>query len=175
LAEGKVTIRVDGAGECYYYAEAAGVPEKAPEAISHGLTVKREFFNRHGGKLDPGRIHHGDLVVVGLTIQTQQDNVQNIALVDLLPAGLEIENPRLASSAKLGWLAENSFSPTYLDLRDDRLIVFADLGRAGTYRFYYAARAVSRGTFVLPPLRAECMYEPEVYGVSPGGKVRISD
>ena len=175
LAEGKVTIRVNGAGECYYYAEAAGVPEKAPEAGSNGLTVKREFFDRQGGKLDPGRIRQGDLVVVGLTIQTQQDNVKNIILADLLPAGLEIENPRLASSASLGWLSENSFSPTYLDIRDDRLIVFADLGKAGTYHFYYAARAVSRGTFVLPPLRAECMYEPEIYGVSPGGEVRISD
>ncbi|NLG83750.1 MAG: hypothetical protein GX493_03875 [Firmicutes bacterium] len=175
LGEGKIAIRVEGVGECYYYAEATGVPEKPPAAASHGLRVEREFFDRHGRTLDPERIRQGDLVVVGLTIETEEDNVKNVVLVDLLPAGLEIENPRLATSAELGWVSEKSFTPTYLDIRDDRLIVFADFGRAGTYRFYYAARAVSRGTFVLPSLRAECMYEPEVYGVTSGGKVRISD
>ncbi|MGQ9779749.1 MAG: alpha-2-macroglobulin family protein [Bacillota bacterium] len=175
LGGGEIVIRVEGTGECYYYAEAAGVPEKPPTAVSHGLKVERGFFDRRGGRLDPARIRQGDLVVVGLTVETGEDNVKNVALVDLLPAGLEIENPRLATTAELGWVSENSFTPTYVDIRDDRLIVFADFGRAGVYRFYYAARAVSRGTFALPPLRAECMYEPEVYGVASGGEVRIVD
>ncbi|MET0414238.1 MAG: hypothetical protein ABW217_23205 [Polyangiaceae bacterium] len=35
---------------------------------------------------------------------------------------------------------------------------------AGIYHYRYLARATARGVFVLPPTRAEEMYQPEVFG-----------
>jgi uncharacterized protein YfaS (alpha-2-macroglobulin family) len=56
-------------------------------------------------------------------------------------------------------------------MRDDRLILMGDLpaGRALTYT--YAARAVAPGTFIVPPVRAECMYDIGTAALSGGGQV----
>ena len=91
----------------------------------------------------------------------------------MLPAGLEIENPRLASRSPLPWLPDNAVEPDYIDIRDDRLLIFLDLPRGTERKFYYAARAVTEGEFVLPPVLAECMYEPALRSVSSSGQVRV--
>jgi alpha-2-macroglobulin len=38
----------------------------------------------------------------------------------------------------------------------------------GMYRYRYLARATTAGSFVVPPTKAECMYEPEVFGRTGG-------
>ena len=40
-------------------------------------------------------------------------------------------------------------------------------------RYYYAARAVTRGQFMLAPLEAEVMYDPEVKSVNGARVVRV--
>lgn len=100
---------------------------------------------------------------------------RSVVLEDLLPAGLEIENARLATSAAgrpntqtQGWRSE---------VRDDRLVVMGDLSRTEDGRWElrasYLARAVTPGTYVLPPLRAECMYDIAVNGVAGAGTVTV--
>ena len=80
--------------------------------------------------------------------------VSNLALSCLLPAGLEIENPRLSDEGEEASLFRS-------DVRDDRLLLFADrLSEAATYRF--RVRAVTKGTFAVPPISAEGMYDPEI-------------
>ena len=50
-----------------------------------------------------------------------------MAVVNLLPSGLEVENPRLQTTEQLPWVTDASFQLDYLDLRDDRILVFTDL------------------------------------------------
>lgn len=73
----------------------------------------------------------------------------------------------------MDWLDSDQFEPKYIDIRDDRILLFANFDEAGTKYFYYAVRAVSCGTFVVPPIKAECMYEPEVTSLASGGKMVI--
>lgn len=91
----------------------------------------------------------------------------------MLPAGLEIENPRLGSRAGLPWLEEESYSPDYMDIRDDRLILFLSLGQVKEYQFYYALRAVTSGEFILPSVKAECMYAPEIASFNSSGALTV--
>jgi uncharacterized protein YfaS (alpha-2-macroglobulin family) len=57
-------------------------------------------------------------------------------------------------------------------VRDDRLLLFTGyLNGRGT--FYYAARAVTPGTFTYPPVTVACMYEPEIRSVSGGRTVKV--
>jgi uncharacterized protein YfaS (alpha-2-macroglobulin family) len=60
-----------------------------------------------------------------------------------------------------------------MDIRDDRLLLFTSLRKAGTYRFYYALRAVACGEFFLPPIKAECIYEPEIQSVAGSGYLAV--
>ena len=52
------------------------------------------------------------------------------------------------------------------ELHDDRVLTFLNHVEPGIYHFRYLARATTPGRFVVPPLRAECMYAPEVNGRS---------
>lgn len=173
LGRGQVTVAIKGEGTCYYYAETAGVSLTPVPHVDNGIVVRREFFDRRGHRVDLNRVKQGDLLVARVMVKTAEDNVENVAIVDLLPTGLEIENPRLATSARVDWLDSDQFEPKYIDIRDDRILLFANFDEAGTKYFYYAVRAVSCGTFVVPPIKAECMYEPEVTSLASGGKMVI--
>jgi hypothetical protein len=99
----------------------------------------------------------------------------HVALVDPLPAGLEIVNPALAvsqsapqedpSTRSYGWWWWGTWYE-HQNLRDDRAEVFTSLLWDGVYEYTYIARATTPGTFVVPPAKAEEMYSPEVFGRS---------
>ncbi|HET9934557.1 MAG TPA: hypothetical protein VFQ35_27825, partial [Polyangiaceae bacterium] len=55
-------------------------------------------------------------------------------------------------------------SGLHRELRDDRVLTFLSHVDPGIYHFRYLARATTPGRYVVPPLRAECMYSPEVSG-----------
>jgi uncharacterized protein YfaS (alpha-2-macroglobulin family) len=106
----------------------------------------------------------------------------HVALVDPLPAGLEIINPALAVSGSIpqdpdsadyryGWWW---WWPWYehQNMRDERAEAFTTLLWDGVYEYTYVARATTPGTFVVPPAKAEEMYSPEVFGRS-GGDIVI--
>ena len=97
----------------------------------------------------------------------------NIAIEDLLPAGLEVENPNLDTAQALPWLTTSSTG--------------APGGTSGTTAscsspsrfpghstFYYLARAVTPGKFTVPPVSAECMYDPEVRSVTSQSEMTIA-
>lgn len=100
----------------------------------------------------------------------------HVALVDPLPAGLEIVNPALAVSETI---PQDPSSPDYRygwwwwgpwyehqNMRDQRAEAFTSLLWDGVYEYTYIARATTPGTFIVPPAKAEEMYSPEVFGRS---------
>ena len=100
----------------------------------------------------------------------------HVALVDPLPAGLEIVNPALAvsgdipqdphaSNYRYGWWWWGSWYQ-HQNMRDERAEAFTALLWEGVYNYSYMARATTPGTFVAPPAKAEEMYSPEVFGRS---------
>jgi len=60
------------------------------------------------------------------------------------------------------------------ELRDDRVVYSANQLWAGTYSATYIARATTPGTFVRPPVHAEEMYNPAVFGRSDGGSFVVT-
>jgi alpha-2-macroglobulin len=55
------------------------------------------------------------------------------------------------------------------------MLLFADHLPAGVYTYAYTARATARGRFALPPVKAEAMYEPEIFGHGSSATVHIVD
>jgi uncharacterized protein YfaS (alpha-2-macroglobulin family) len=96
-----------------------------------------------------------------------------VVINDLLPAGLEIENPRLKSSPRLSWVPKSSSDIVYQDIRDDRLLLFTNLHPRKTVHFYYSLRITSAGRFIVPPIAAECMYNPAIAGASSSGMMTV--
>ena len=133
--------------------------------------LSRRYLDLQGEPITPGNLDQGQLGVVELTIDSSSDaEIPNIAIVDRLAAGLEIENPRLGRGHSLDWLPQDGlFEPEYVEVRDDRLQLFGTLPRRSrhhkqafvTRKFFYVVRAVTPGTFTAPPARLEVMYDPE--------------
>ncbi|HEX3045297.1 MAG TPA: alpha-2-macroglobulin [Bacillota bacterium] len=175
LSQGPISVKITGGGVCYYYLKTSGVSLAAEVAeYSSGIEVNRRFLDRFGSNISLDQVKQGDLLVAEITISSNQGDLENVAIVDLLPGGFEIENPRLGKDNTFNWMEEEGLlRPDYMDIRDDRLLLFTNLPDSRNYTFYYAVRAVTCGEFTLPPLKAECMYEPEVSSISSSGRVTI--
>ena len=151
-------------GSCFYSVRTRGIPAPAAYAPqSAGLEVARTYLTRNGEPLVGNAAPQGALVVVKFAVRATSGPVSNVVLENLLPAGLEVENPRLATTERLPWMGEDDQSKSnYLDLRDDRILMFTDLPDAGWQVHYALLRAVTPGEFRLPPAQAEAMYAPEL-------------
>lgn len=168
-----VEVSTSGTGELYYYWQAEGlsVDGKVKEEDSY-LSVRRTFYNRDGSKVNLQDIEQNDLIIVGLELKTTDgSDVENVVVTDILPAGFEIENPRLTELADMEWIREQS-SPQHFDVRDDRIHFFTT---SSEYKkvFYYQVRAVTKGTFILGPASADAMYNGEYHSYNGAGKVTV--
>ena len=167
----RIQLTVKGEGNCYYYWSAFGIQRDSfIEEYERELQVRRRYFNKDGEGLT-GTFVHGDLIVAEITVKALTANLENVVVVDMLPTGFEIENPRLESRAGIPWLKAQDFKPDYIDIRDDRLIFFGTFPRQRERKFCYALRAVTQGDFTLPPITAEAMYDPTKSAVT--GSMRI--
>jgi uncharacterized protein YfaS (alpha-2-macroglobulin family) len=143
----------------------------------NGMSISRTYKNLAGDAIDPanGELELGELVFVDIQLQnTSGADIQNVALVDRLAAGFEIENPRLGRSTKAEWMKDEELWATdFMNLRDDRLEAFGTV-RAGTrQRIIYTVRAVTSGKFAIPPVEAEAMYDPTLWARDKGGTAVI--
>lgn len=171
----KAEVTLQGKGTAYVYWEASGIPTTPPEIKTedHGLTVRKQYLNQDGQPLDLQKVPQGSLVVVKVTITAQDRGLDNVVMADLLPAGLEIENPRLLTTAPPEWIDKKTERPQYLDIRDDRMMTFQSVHAGATFDFYYALRAVTAGEFVLPPVKAEAMYDPSYRSLTAPGTIKV--
>ena len=175
LAGKEVTVEIDGGGTCFIYWQAEGIPlTRAAEEYDRGITVSRDYFDTDGDPLQLHQVAIGDQVVARITAYSGQGFLTNVIINDLLPAGFEIENPRLKSTPKLGWIPKSIGHIDYQDIRDDRLLLFVNLRMGKPSYYYYSLRAIATGEFKIPPIMAECMYNPLIAGSGSSGFLNIS-
>jgi hypothetical protein len=161
-------------GAAFFSLMTRGIPtDEAFQPSREGLEIEREFKNRDGQPLDLKNVRQGDLVVIKTRVRSVSGPVQNVAVVNLLPSGLEVENPRLETTEQLPWVTDANLIPRYLDLRDDRILVFVDLPADSWQGFYTLVRAVAPGSFRLPPVQAEAMYNPTIRATGERGAVEV--
>ena len=148
-------------GSGYYTLTTRGVARDAAyRPLAEGLEIERLLLDREGKAIDPTALRQGDLIVVKTRVRSVAGDVDNVVVQQLLPSGLEVENPRLATTESLPWVSDANLEPQSLDLRDDRVLIFTDLPANSWQNLYSLTRAVSPGSFRLPPIHAEAMYNP---------------
>jgi uncharacterized protein YfaS (alpha-2-macroglobulin family) len=182
-------VSKEGPGRLYYRLGLRYAPTDLDlDPVDMGFVVQRSYEAVDDAEdvvQDEGGVWHikaGARVRVRLTM-VADNRRYHVALVDPLPAGLEIINLSLAVS---GDLPQDPNAPDYRygwwwwgpwyghqNMRDERAEAFASLLWAGVYRYSYVARATTPGTFVVPPAKAEEMYSPEVFGHSSSARVIV--
>jgi uncharacterized protein YfaS (alpha-2-macroglobulin family) len=168
-----IALEVEGTGAAYYYWTSGGVPGSGKvEEKDKGLKARRSFLDPAGKPADLTKLKQGDVVIVDISLGADQ-NYKNVVLADLLLAGFEVENPRLVSSDTADLSDKDMVDPAKIDIRDDRVLVFTNVLDGTHYR--YVVRAVTPGKFRLPPVSAECMYDPSIVSVNGAGEITISE
>ena len=167
-------LETTGKGECHITLTTTGL-RTAPQVADSGLKVRRRWLDRSGQDIEPRQIKAGDLIVAEIELRGLTQDVPNVVIVDSLPSGFEVENPRLAISAnqRLGSQAEEEPQPDRIEFRDDRVLIFgeAHVGYASRYR--YLVRATTPGQFEAPGIQAVSMYSPDLVSIGPTTSVVI--
>lgn len=163
----------EGKGSLYVQRTLIGYPEQAPTRLSQGISVTRSWFNSDGQRFAPTKVKVGDLVVVRLNVSSESA-VPDALLVEMVPAGFELENPALGNSIKLeelsiegkpAWQSEWNDYLKHQEFRDDRYTAALDLSAGSNQQLVYLMRAVTPGRYQVPPTQVEDMYRPEIRAV----------
>jgi len=168
-----MTITTQGQGEFYVVRTVEGLREQQQVVpYDRQLKVRRLWRDRDDREINPAKLRVGDLVYVTIQISSPdaRSGIPNVAIVDALPGGVEIENPRLATSATTSGSAPSMAD--HVEFLDDRAVLFTTVG-ASQKVFRYAVRVTTPGRFELPPIQASSMYDPSVASVHGGGKVFV--
>ena len=155
-----------------------GVPRAELPADNKGYAVTRSIYRPDGGDADLSKARQTDLFVVVIKgTRTDASQSAQALVVDLLPAGFEIETATVSkgrSTTDYSWLPKLT-EATYTEQRDDRFIAALDLkDSTGDFALAYVVRAVTPGEFIYPAVVAEDMYEPETSGRTAMGKLTVS-
>ena len=176
----------------YYVLAESGYDQTPPPADEkQGIEIIREFVDDKGNVVS--RVTVGQDFFVRIRVRSlDRDRQPQIAIVDLLPGGVEPvlelqpsadsstpgSDPAMARqggavrSLPIGIPGKSDWSPTHVDVRDDRVVLYGDATRnAGT--FTYRVRADNAGTYQVPPAFAEGMYNRMVVALSRGTVLEV--
>ncbi|MBS0202037.1 MAG: hypothetical protein JSS49_03995 [Planctomycetes bacterium] len=170
---GPMTIASQGKGEFFIVRTTEGLREQAlTMPYDRQLKVRREWLDREDRPVDPTKLRVGDLVYVRIRVSAPgfQEAIPNVAIVDALPGGVEIENPRLATSATTNNVV--SAEPDHVEFLDDRAVLFSSV-TGNDQSFRYAVRVTTPGDFEWPPIQASSMYDSAFASVHGGGRVIV--
>jgi uncharacterized protein YfaS (alpha-2-macroglobulin family) len=155
-----------------------GNPIGPEPAESNGYAVERTYYKLDGTQVDPSRVRQNDRLVTVLKVTEPAARFARVLLVDRLPAGFEIDNPKLVDSGAVGalsWL-KTTVEPAHTEYRDDRFVAAfdRDTGQSAFFTVAYMVRAVAPGRYVHPPALVEDMYRPERFGRTAFGTVEVT-
>ena len=156
-----------------------GVKKEPDYALDHGIHVTTDHFlvgdNKAIKLSDNSTLQPGELLLTRIRFSSAK-RVPDALVVNLMPAGLELENQNLNNSLKLADIViegENvaiTANVEHEEYRDDRYVAAVDLPPQKVQQLYVLSRAVNPGQYVFPAVRIESMYKPTVYGV--GGSIK---
>ncbi len=201
LASNRLTIaRGEGPGRLYYTAHLkVYLPVEEIEPEDRGVIVQRRYTLascQDGAALrqaqdtactDVQEVALGDVIRVDLTIIAPND-LYYVVVEDPLPAGAEAIDTGLATTSLLALEPSLSRQPeddrwypfywwwnwySRSELRDEKVVLFADYLPKGTYEYSYTMRATLPGDYHVIPTVAHEFYFPEVFGRSGGRLLSI--
>lgn len=172
LARG-VSFAPTGQPPLYASMEVAGVPRSAPAPDASQIEVGRKYYTTEGKDWSGGSLVEGEALIVQVTIKAHRA-MPDALLTDLLPAGLEIENFNLGDAKQWAGVVVDGIEISergsaaevrHEEFRDDRYVAALKLEQNQTARVFYLVRAVTPGTYTVPPSLVEDMYRPDLRGV----------
>ncbi len=205
ILKAPLTVANDGSAPVDAVVSVIGSSLTTEPPVSKGFTIERTYYTLDGEPVDlksatggASEIKQNERLVAVVKIESK-DPGGRVLLVDRLPAGFEIDNPRIVDSGDvkaLDWL-KTTVQPEHSEFRDDRFVAAFNFstgtteqaapeaestpdgqavtkGPATSATVAYMVRAVTPGAFIHPAATVEDMYRPERYARSAAGKLTVT-
>ncbi|WP_298341032.1 MG2 domain-containing protein [uncultured Algibacter sp.] len=127
---------------------------------SRGLSVSVQYKDLKGNTIDVSKLMQGQDFVATVSVSNLKNaSVNDVALTQIFPSGWEIVNTRFTAFG-----STTTSAARHTDIRDDRVNFYFDLpkkGKHSTKTFNVMLNASYLGTYYLPGVQAEAMYDDE--------------
>jgi uncharacterized protein YfaS (alpha-2-macroglobulin family) len=170
-ASGRILVRNQGEGMLYPRLIVTGIPRPGSETeASEGMRLWVKYLDTEGEPLDVETLEQGTDLRAEITVANTgtTEDYREVALSLLVPSGWEIHNPRLSPQQGR---PQDAF--TYQDVRDDRVYTYFDLKWRQSKTFTVHLTAAYEGTFYLPAVTVETMYDAGIHARVPGRWVSV--
>lgn len=157
----------------YYQLVQSGFDLEPPAAVvKNGIEVFREYTDMNGKKLETLSIGTDIQVHVKIrTIDPRKSTITNVAIVDMLPSGFELQYDRSGTES----FGSGTLETDYVEPREDRVLIFCT-AESSVRELTYTIRPTSKGKFAVPPVFAESMYDKSVWTQHPSeGFITVGD
>ena len=134
------------------------------QTVSNGLVVRRSVTPVEQKR--KGQWSVGDVYRVRLDLESTAEQTW-VVVRDAVPSGASQLGRGLGRESNLAQRGETSEGwawPSYIERATDSYRAYFRYVPRGTWRVEYTVRLNNAGEFKLPPVRAEAMYAPEVFG-----------
>ena len=190
------TVQNTGSRALWRTLAISGSPRDAAPPLAAGYSIEKTYLTLKGEPLDPATMRQNDRVIVALHgFVTGDEASHRTVVVDMLPAGWEIEAP-IAQDTDYAFLGPLS-STRVREARDDRFVAAMDFGsdlrefrvhieedndddddkkshlEDDEFRVAYVARAITPGHFTLPEAVVQDMYRPAFMARTAAGTTNI--
>ncbi len=172
----------EGSPPLYASLDVAGIPRSAPAPDNRQIGIERRYYTTDGKEWKGGTLKEGEALIVRVGI-TANVAMPDALFTDLLPAGLEIENFNLGDAKQWAEVVVDGIAISdrgsaadvkHEEFRDDRYVAALKLDRGDTAKVFYLVRAVTPGTYTVPPSLVEDMYRPDIRGVGKASPATIT-
>jgi len=177
LLDSPLTVANAGKNGLQAVVTTVAAPVQPLPAGGEGFTIERTYYTLDGSEANVSEAKQNERYVVVLKVTELNDWPQRVLITDLLPAGFEIDNPGLVSSAQLSnfsWLAQTNAA--HLEFRNDRFVAAFDPAAEDgdrTKTLAYVVRAVTPGVYAHPAASVEDMYRPQYSARTATGMMEV--
>ncbi|MEM7250120.1 MAG: MG2 domain-containing protein [Pseudomonadota bacterium] len=194
------TLRIqrEGTGRVYFQNRITyALKTSSPKPVNAGIDVRREYSVERAGGWEPidgnTALKRGELIRVDLFVSLPTAR-HFVVVDDPIPGGWEAVNADLGTTSRIdaekatfkpaadSWWHQHDdwqrygrsrFSFYHHELRHDRATFYADYLPPGNYHLSYAAQAIAVGEFVAAPVKANEMYDADIFGIGAPTTIKV--
>ncbi len=143
-----------------------------------GIGLYTSVTDIDGNPVNPSALIAGKTYVQTITVSSTRDR-EYLSIRVPIPSGARILDASFVSSALYGERETDInnywYNPPRKEIMDNEVQYFFDKFFKGKKELEFYFRAVRPGIYPTPPVQAECMYQPEIFGRTQGKLVIIDE
>lgn len=159
-----VIVTNTGSKPLYGSVTSSGILKPGSEVEASGkISLSVNYADEEGIPVNVNSIRHGDNFTMKVTVKNMTDaKIENIALTIPVPTGWELSNDRI------GGQVNPTAAYTYMDIKDDRILVYLDLKENDELNLNFNVNCAYSGAYWVPAVSAEAMYDNSINAVLRG-------